>query len=307
MGVTPQGILVPMEVLRRDLNAGTATAGGNLVGTDLLGGSFIEMLRNSSVMLQLATSMTGLVGDIAIPKQTGGATSYWLDEGASPTETQQTIGQLGLTPKTVGAYTDITRKLLKQSSIDVEAFVRGDIARALGLAIDLASITGTGADGQPLGILNTTGVGLVELGDNGAAPTFGKMVDLETEVAIDNADIGALKYITNARGRGKMKQTAIESGHPAKIWENNMVNGYDAIATNQIPANLTKGDGTDLSAVMFGNFADLIIGMWGGLDLTVDPYSNSTSGTVRIVGLQDVDIAVRRAESFAVIKDMVTA
>ena len=313
LGRSAQGFLVPAEVLRRDLSVTTDSAGGYLVATDLLAANFIEMLRNRMMVQALGAIMLGgLVGDVAIPKQSGGATAYWVTESGAPTESQQTIGQLGLTPKTVGAFTDLSRKLLKQSSIDVEAFVRRDLAAVLALAIDLAAINGSGTSNQPTGILNTTGIGAVVCGDpDGAAPVWADIVGLETEVAADNADVGSLAYLTNAKVRGKLKTTEKVSSTGQFIWpdmpvEQQILNGYRAAVSNQVPSDLTKGGGSALSAVLFGNWADLVVAMWGTLDLTVDPYSNSTSGTVRVVALQDADIGVRHAESFAAIEDAVT-
>jgi len=251
-----------------------------------------------------------LVGNIAIPRATGGATAYWVAETGAPTESQQAFDQVALSPKTVGAFTDISRKLLLQSSIDVEGFVRNDLATVLALAIDLAGINGSGASNQPTGILNTAGIGSVAGGTNGLAPTYQNMIDLETAVALANADVGAMGYLTNAKVRGKLKSTQkVATYGDDFVWgEDGAVNGYAATVSNQVPSNLTKGTSTGVcSAILFGNFADLIIGQWGALDLTVDPYTGSTSGTVRVVALQDVDIAVRHAESFAAMKDALTA
>lgn len=310
-----QGIMVPADILKRslvdmqrDLNVTTATAGGNVVSTDLLAGSFIDMLRNKAMMMQpgMATVLTDLNGNIAIPRQSGGATAYWVGESGAPTESEGTFDQVTLTPKTVGAFTDFSRKLLLQSSIDVEAFVRGDIARVIALAIDAASINGSGSSNQPTGILNTTGIGDVAGGTNGLAAAWSHVVDLESEVAIDNADLGSLRYLTNTKVRGKLKQTEkVASTAQFIMGEGKELNGYEALITNQIPSDLTKGTASGIcSAAIFGNFADLLIGMWGGLDLTVDPYTGGTAGTVRVVGLQDVDIAVRHAESFAAMQDI---
>lgn len=309
-GKTPQGLMVPYEVLKRDLTVGTPADGGNLVGTNLMSGSFIELLRNAMVIDRLgAQFLTGLVGNIAIPKQSGAGTAYWVTEGNAPTESKQAIGQVPMSPKTVGAYTDISRKLLLQSSIDVEAFVQGDLAKVLGLAIQAAAIQGGGSN-EPVGILGTAGIGSVVGGANGLAPTWANIIELETDVSVANADVGTLAYLTNAKVRGKLKGTEKFASTGQVVWGdgNTPVNGYAAGVTNAVPSNLTKGTSAGVcSAVIFGNFADLIIGMWGGLDLTVDPYSNSTSGTVRVVALQDVDVAVRHAESFSAMLDALTA
>ncbi len=309
MGKAARGFFIPSEVQRRDLNVGTASAGGNLVATDLLTGSFIDILRNAMVIDRLGARMlTGLVGNIAIPKQTGAATAYWVAESGSPTESQQAFGQVTMSPKTVGAYTDISRRLILQSSMDVEGMVQTDLATVLGLAIQQAAISGSGSSNQPSGILTQVTPSVVG-GTDGAAPTWANLIELETDVAVANADVGTLGYLTNAKVRGKLKGTPKVSGQDTFIWEGGdfPVNGYQVGITNAVPSNLTKGSGNNLSAIIFGDFSSLIVGMWGSLDLMVDPYSNSTSGTVRVVALQDVDIALRHAESFATMVDAVTA
>lgn len=300
----------------RDLNVGAPTAGGNLVATELLGSSFIDLLRNAMVLDKLGvTFLRDLNGNVAIPGQTGGATGYWLAEGSPPTESQQTIGQVPLTPKTVGAFTDYTRRLLMQSSLDVEAFVRMDLASILGLMIQAGAFNGSGNSNEPTGLLNISGIGSVPGGDNGAAPTYDHMVDLETAVSVANADIGNLAYLTNAKVRGKLRKTQEFSSTNGKpVWTKGRergigdVLGYDAIVTNSMPSNLTKGTANGVcSAIAFGNWSDMVIAMWGGLDIMLDPYALATSGGKRVIALQDVDVNVRHAGSFAVMKDALTS
>ncbi len=308
-GRSAQGFFVPAEVQRRDLTVSPATAGGHTVATNLLASSFIELLRNKMAVTGLgAQFLSGLSGNIAIPRATGGATAYWVAESGAPTESQAAFDQVAMSPKTVGSFSDISRKLLLQSSIDVEAFVRNDLATVLALAIDLAAINGSGASNQPRGILATSGIGDVAGGTNGLAPTWAHIVELESDVAIANADVGTMGYLTNAKVRGKLKTTSKVSGQNGFIWEDGMLNGYTAAVSNQVPSNLTKGSSSGVaSAIIFGNWSDLIIGQWGTLDLMVDPYSGSTSGTVRVVALQDVDVAVRHAVSFSAMLDALTA
>lgn len=311
LGKDPQGFFVPQDWLeQRDMVVGIDAQGGYLKATDLLSQSFIEMLRNRMMVQRAgATILGGLVGDVAIPKQSGGATAYWVAESGAPTESNQTVAQVAMSPKTVGAFTDISRKLLKQSSVDVEAFVRRDLSTVLALAIDLAALHGSGSSNQPTGIASTSGIGSVVGGANGAAPDWDDIVDLEQEVAVDNADIGALAYMTNAKVRGKLKKTVVGTDM-RMVWENSdtPLNGYPAYVTNQVASDLDKGTSTGVcSAIFFGNWNDLLIGMWGGLDVLVDPYTGSSTGTVRVVAFQDVDIAVRHAESFAAMLDALTA
>lgn len=293
-GKAAKGILIPAEVLSRAFNAGGAantptgaTSGANLVANVLMSGSFIEMLRNRTTIMRLGTTMGGLVGTVDIPKQTGGATGYWVGEGDDATEGSPTIGQISFSPKTVAAYTDLTRRLMMQSTPDAEGIVRRDLANALAQTIDAAGYYGSGSGNTPRGIKNYTGINAKDFA--ATQPTFAELVEMETLVASDNADIGQMGYVANAAFRGHAKTTPrFGSGTESTIWEpGNTVNGYRTEITNQV----VTGD------VFFGNFADFIIAMWGGLDLTVDPYSLSKSGGLRIVMFQDVDMNLRRVES----------
>lgn len=309
MNRSPQGFFVPNEVLKRDLTVGTATAGGHTVATNLLAANFIDLLRNKMVVMKAgAQLLSGLVGSIAIPRQTGGASAFWVAESGAPTESQQAFDQVTMAPKTVGAFSDISRKLLLQSSIDIEAFVRNDLATILALEIDRVALHGSGTAPEPRGIFNVSGIGDVAGGTNGAAPTWANIIELETDVSVANADVGTLAYVTNSKVRGKLKGTEKASSTGMFVWADGAtpLNGYAAHVSNQVRSDLTKGTGTSLSAIFFGNWADLIIGQWGALDIMVDPYTGSTSGTVRVVALQDVDVAVRHAESWSVMKDAIT-
>jgi HK97 family phage major capsid protein len=282
------GIVVPNEILARDLTVGTASAGGNTVSTDLLTGSFVELLRNRLALANAGVTMlSGLQGNIAIPRQTSASTAYWVGESVAPTESQQAIDQINMTPKTVGAFVDYSRRLLLQSSIDVEAMVRSDLARVIALELDRAGIYGTGTSNQPLGLVNTTGVHSASLTSYG---TFAELIAMETSVASANADAGSLRYIMNAAARGALKSTAKDASAVAAgfVWEDGEVNGYPAIVSNQLLSN----------DALFGDFSMMIMGMWSGLDLTVDPYAGATSGTVRIIALQDVDFAIKQPVAF---------
>jgi len=288
LGRQSRGITVPQDVLRRDLNVGTSTAGGNLVATELDAGSFIDLLRNASALDQAgATVLTGLTGNVAIPRQSGAATAYWVAESGSPTESQQTVDQVSLVPRTVAAFTDYSRKLMIQSSIDVENMVRNDLARVIALKIDYAGLYGTGASNEPLGLKNTTGIGTEDFA--AATPTFAEVVALESDVATANALLGTPVYLMNAAMRGSLKTKPKDAGSGLFVMEGELVNGYRGVLSNQV----ASGD------LWFGNFADLIIGYFSGLDLMVDPYTHSTSGTVRVVAMQDCDIAIRHPESFS--------
>lgn len=295
IGRTAKGFFMPMAdlSLKRDLSAGVDAKGGYTVQTDVLGGSLIELLRNKTQVFGLGTRLlSGLQGDIAIPKADGGATAYWLAEAAAVTPSDQNFAQVGLTPKRLAAATAYTKQLVAQSSIDVENFVRDDLMRVIALAIDLAVLEGTGAAGQPTGILNTAGINTVTFG---AAPTWAKVVEFETAVATDNADIGSLNYLTTPGVRGAWKTTAKAANTSDFLWQTNdtPVNGYGADVTNQITND----------KVFYGDFSQSLVGMWDGMDVVVDPYSLSLNGQIRIVMQNLVDVAIRHAESFCVSTD----
>ena len=280
------GIVIPNEVLRRDLLVDIPTAGGNLVADELLAGSFIDLLRNRLALAQAGVTMlTGLQGNISIPRQTSAATAYWVGENVAPQESQQAIDQVNMTPKTVAAFVDYSRRLLLQSSIDVEGMIRNDLARVLALEIDRAGIYGTGSTNQPLGLINTTGIGTETLTNAG---TFAQLIAMETDVAAANADAGSMRYIMNATARGALKSTSKAGNEAIFVWENNEVNGYPVIVSNQLLSN----------DALFGDFSQMVMGMWSGLDLMVDPYAGATAGTVRVIAHQDLDVAVKQPASF---------
>ena len=288
-GKDAQGIMLPADVLRnwnRDMN--TSDDSG-LVAEDYRGGDFIDVLRNSSSVMQAgATMLRGLQGNVVIPKKTVGSAGGWIaTEGAAAAESEMTTGSITLSPKVIGAFTDATRLLLSQSSLDVENLIRNDLTQALATAIDLGALAGTGSSGQPTGISGTSGINTTTFA--AATPTWAEIVAMESAVANDNALSGSLGYICRPADFGTLKTVEKASGTAQFVVNpDNSMNGYNVVRSNQV----TSGD------FYFGNFADLLIGMYGGLDITVDPYALSTSGGVRIVALQTVDVAVRHAVSF---------
>ncbi|MDQ1345055.1 MAG: hypothetical protein QG586_585 [Pseudomonadota bacterium] len=314
LGKTSRGLMVPEDVLRRDLITGTTSGtakGGNLVATDLLSGSFIDVLRNKMVLPAAgARFMAGLQGNVAIPKKTTSSTSYWVGENAAPTEGAMVFGQVTMSPKTLAAYVDFSRRLAIQSSLDVENMVRDDLTTGIAVALDEAGLGGAKTNG-PTGVRGTSGIGSVAIGTNGGAPTWASIVGLEKAVEVDNALLGSLAYITNAAVRGKLKTTPKQSsgveGNFLLGESATSLNGYNFLTTNAVPSNLTKGSATSVcSAMLFGNWSDLIIGQWSGIDLLVDPYTGSKEGTVRVTAFVDVDVAVRYAESFSAVLDYTT-
>jgi HK97 family phage major capsid protein/HK97 family phage prohead protease len=289
-GKTPQGIMVPADVLGRAFSTTTPAggAGGNLVATELQSGSFIELLRKRAWVLRKARRLAGLVGNVDIPRQKSGTAAYWVGEGGAPTGSEIGTDKISFNPKTLAAYSDITRRMLIQATPDAEMLTRADLLKSMGLEIDRAAIYGSGTANQPRGVRNMSGINAVAFA--GVRPTHAELVAMETEIAADDADVDSMCYCGNAKFRGHAKTTLkFEAAGSATIWEpGNTVNGYEACISNQVE----DGD------VFFANWDDLIVAMWGGLDLTVDPYALSTTGGVRIITFQDVDFGIRHPESF---------
>ena len=290
-----KGFFIPQDIMSdkfsRALSAGTATAGGFTVDSQLMVSDMIELLRNKTLVSQLgARTLSGLVGNIAIPRVAGGATAYWLAENGTVTASDQSFGQLGLVPHRLVGDTAYSKELLIQSSLDVEAFVREDLMRVLAIEKDRAAINGLGAAGEHLGILNTTGVGTVTFG---AAATWPKVISFETAVANANADIGHMAYLTTPNTRGVWKGAVKVTNQAVFLWQDGEVNGYPAAATKQVPSD----------KVIFGNFSDLIIAEWAGIDVVVDPYSLKKSGQIEVTTTLWTDVGVRHPGSFCVSTD----
>lgn len=294
----PDGFYIPDDVMsHRDLSAGDATKGGFTVGTDLLSGSMIDLLRNKMLVARMGvTTLGGLVGNIAIPKTTGGAIAYWVPETGEINKTDQSFGQLGLTPHRLGADTAFSKELVMQSSIDVEAFVRADLMRVLALEKDRAALNGLGSAGEPIGIMNETGINTITFG---GAATWADIVDFETQIATANADVNSMNFMTSPAVRGKWKTVEKFASTGMTLWEKGTergvgeVNGYPAFATNQIPGN----------RVIFGNWSDLVLADWAGVDVVVDPYSLKKLAQIEVTINIWTDNGIRNAVSFCVSTD----
>lgn len=289
---------VPLEVQarpipqKRDISV-AAQGGGYLVATNNQG--FIELLRNKAVAFQLgATRLSGLVGNVTVPKQSAAATAYWLaSETTQITESNQTFVQVALTPKTVGAYTEVSRLLTLQSSPDAEGLIMSDLAKVTALAVDLAAFHGSGGSGQPQGVVGSSDVGSTTATTIGTG-TYGKMLDFQEDLATANALEGSLGYVTTPAVAKLLAGYSRFANTDTPIWDGNLHSGIvaklPALTSNQITAGY----------MIFGNWAELIIGEWGILAVEANPYANFQAGIVGIRAMYTVDVAVRHGQSFSV-------
>lgn len=309
-GISISGVGIPgflmheKRAIHQVDDGGSNTVGAKLKPTDM--GSLIDLLKPDLVAQQLgATMLTGLKGDLALPKALTGMTAVWETEVADANDTNATFGEVKLAPNRLAAYTDVSKLLLNQSSIDIEGWVRQEISRAVSVALETALITGTGS---PItGIIATSGVGDVNFGAAGGAPTHALLAAMEAEVAIDNALMGSLGWMTNHKVRSKLRTVSKDAGSGQFIWEpGDTILGYKTGITSLVPSDLSKSTGSNLSAIIFGNWNDLLIGNWGGYDLTVDPYTQGIKAVVRLVINSFWDIKLRNAQSFAFTNEVIT-
>ncbi|MGB2832986.1 MAG: phage major capsid protein [Methylotenera sp.] len=286
-----KGFYVPYEVQKRDLTAGTPANGGYLVATDNLASNFIDLLRNRSVVTRMgATMLTGLVGNVTIPKQTGAGTAVWLaNEATAGTESQPVIGQLPLTPKNVMAYTEISRQLMLQSSPSADSIVMNDLAQVIALGIDVAALSGSGASGQPLGITGTAGIGSV----TGTTLGYAGIVEFQTDVAQANALALSSGYVTTPTVAGLLKQRQRFASTDTPIWTGNIldgeIEGFKAMSTMQMSAG----------SMIFGDWSQVVIGEWGMLEIALNQYANFTAAITGIRAIQTCDIGVRIPGAFS--------
>ena len=303
-----------------------ATTGGNLVETDLLADDFIEALRNSSPVVGLGVrTLTGLVGDVAIPRRSGVASVYYLaNETTAITQGESTFDQVTMSPKNLAALSKYSRQTLLQATPGIEELVRRDLTDGINAAVDSAVLNGSGSSGQPTGIRNTSGIGSVAMGTNGGAITMEKIVDLETEVTQDNAFGPNMAYVTNAKVMGglkKLRAGGSSATDGAFLYNTDLqavgrgptpltLNGYPIAVTNAVPSNLTKGSSSSVcSALVAGDFSQAMLGFYGnGLEITVGTDSDDFSKALTSVrGIITFDVAVRQASAFASIEDITTA
>jgi HK97 family phage major capsid protein len=320
IGTSLSGYGIPAIALRvsrteqekRDSTAGTAGEGGNTIATELES-SWISGLRNKIALVDAgAVFMTDLVGNVAIPRQTALPSFTWSTENATATETNVTWDQVTLSPNRLNGFIDISKQLLRQSSLDIERIIVDELTSGAARAFDDAGINGTGASNQPTGILALAGTYAVVMGTNGLAPTWATTVEYETGVAAANALMGNPSYVTNAKVRGKMKNVEKASNTGLFLWDdrnaNTPINGYKTVISNAVPSTLTKGSSSGVcSAMVFGNWSDMMMATWGGLDLLINPYTKGKEALVEVIVNMYADIAYRHAESFAVCEDILTA
>lgn len=315
--LSANGVGVPLIIIGGTKRAMTATGtttvtgdqGGLTIPTQIQ--PILSGLKDKMVLGSLGvTYLTGLSGNLEFPKASN-ASAAWATENGDASETSPTVGQITMSPKRLAAFMTLSKQLLYQSSDSIEAWAQNEIAQSIAIAVESAAINGTGSNNQPSGLLAASGIASVAGGTNGLAPAWSHIVALESAIANNKADIGTLAYLTNPKVRGKLKTTTkATSGDSVMVWDTNdsPLNGYKAGVSTLVPSNLTKGTSSSVcSAIIFGNWAELFIGQWAGLDIVVDPYTVAGKNQIKLVVNSLWDVMVRRPEAFAAMLDALTA
>lgn len=289
---SPGGIFVPLEIQQRDLTATMAGAGGYLVGGKAPPGSFIEALRARSVVRRIgATIIGGLRENAPIPRQSNTSTAQWLTgEATTITASEQSFGEVVLAPKTIGALTILSAQLAQQSP-SAEAIVQADLGASVALGMDAAAIYGAGTLGEPLGIINTSGIGTV----SGTSLAYAGCLEFQSDVlanAMRNRD--TLGYVTTTAIAKLLASRQRFTGSDATLWEGNLADGtiagLPAMSSEQIPAG----------HMLFGDWSQLLIGEWGIVEVVTDPFTYFATRRIQVRAMYTVDIGLRHEQSFSV-------
>lgn len=308
-GFSPEGFFVPVDAYSRGFSAGTAGEAGNMVQTSVLGNEFIDVLRNSLVLNQLGIRVLGgLTSNIAIPRKSSASTIASYAEIAAITASNPATTQITMAPKRVGGQVLYSKQALIQANPDVDMMLRDDLAQGVAVQIENLAINGTGASNQPRGLFNFNGIGSVVGGTNGLALAWAHLVDLESACANSNSEPDARAgYLINTKVRGASKKIQKAANLPF-IWDNGPqpLNSYRAAVTNNVSSTGTKGTASGIcsSAAFSSDWSDLVLALFGGLDIVVDPYSQAGTGQVVITANQFIDVACRQPASFAAITDL---
>ena len=304
-----EGVFLPSSFLRTYYytNGSEANYGQAFIEQTAL--SYEGKLRGAMLGERLGVRyINGLQGQVAIV--TGGADASWVAEEAAASKEKPAYTKAVLSPKRLQVLQGITYDLLHQSTKDVDRLIMEDMVKAHAAALDAAIFAGSGSNGQPIGVLNNTGINSIYAGASnsaGAAATYAKLVQMETEVGIDNGLLDNLAYVSNAKVQGALKTIPQINGYPFYLMNDGKVNGYPFYMTNAIPSNVTVGSTANCSSALFGPWGEVLVGGWGGLQFIVDPYTAKANGVLEISAMAYHDVLVRHPAAFCALVGITTA
>jgi len=316
VSVSAHSIKIPSEVFKRDMTAtggSSGSEGGVNIQTSV--GSIIDVLLPRTVLRGLGVQqLSNLVGNLDLPTASTLPSAGWNTENGSATEKSPAFSKVTFSPKRLAAYIQVSNQLMLQSSNSIDAYVRNWLLQAMAQSMEAAAIKGGGSN-EPTGIIANANVNVVFAGGatsnatnaNGAAPVWADVVNLMK--AVENANGEGVAYLTNPLVKAKLQTTPRQSSGVEGnfIWPagGSELNGYPVATSTLVPSNLSKGSSSTLSAAIFGDFSKMALASWGGMELTVDPYSGATAGLTNVVLNAYMDCNLLQPAAFAVCKDIV--
>jgi HK97 family phage major capsid protein len=291
-GRPAEGLFIPTEVF--ETRVLTTSTGSELVPTEHRPDQYISALVASSVVRGMgARVLSGLTGNLSIPRETDSPAVGWVAENSALSTDDANFDAVTLSPKHAGALSEWSRNMLLQASPDVESLLRQMLARNLALAIDKAAILGGGAN-EPHGVLSTAGI-----------QTHAYATDLFTSnaEAISKADIANVGF---AR-RGFLTTNTVKKICMRELDANKLPVGVAPIFhnepvtfSNQVPTNLGSDSPAIDHGLIYGDWSELLIGIWSEIDILINPFSETaySKGNVSIRAMATVDCAVRHPAAF---------
>lgn len=307
----------------KDMEASTDSLGGWLVPNEIMANSLIQLLVAAVVLLKAGvTQMPNLSGSpVEIPREETDTTAYWVGETEAPTPSDMGLGMLTLEPHCAAAMTKLSQRLVRMSTPAAEMIVRRSLTRKCGLLIDLAGLRGTGGSSQPLGAVNSSGIGSVAIGTNGGEITDDILIDIMSAVRNANGleDGRSVGWIMPPQVLTKIEKLKDSNGRPlflrasegslAQKPSEGLLKGFPVYTTTQMPVNLTKGSGTGLGEILFGDMSTIVFGQWGGFEIKVSDVSEDAmkKRQIHVLAFQEVDFAVQQPGRLAICTDVKTS
>jgi HK97 family phage major capsid protein len=316
VSVSAHSVLLPSDVFKRDMSATGGTSGsegGVNIQTNV--GGIIDVLLPATVLNGLGiTRFDNLTGNLDLPTASTQPAAGWNTENGTATEKSPAFSKISFSPKRLAAYIQVSNQLLRQSSNSIDAYVRQYLINAMAIELEKAAIKGGGSN-EPTGIIGNSNVNVIYAGGassnstnaNGAAIVWADVVNAMK--AVENNNAMGQAYLTNPLVKAALQVT----GRQSSGVEGNFIlqsgagelNGYPLATTTNVPSNLSKGTSSTLSAMIFGDFSKLAVASWGGMELTVDPYSGATAGLTNMVLNAYMDVNLLQPKAFSVCKDIV--
>ena len=284
-GRKAEGAFVPFKSLEKRAN--TTVTAPELIGTDHRAQDYIGPLRESLVARALGVRvLSGLVGNVSIPKFGSGLETGWITEGQPVPEGQLSFDGVTLTPKHVGGKTEMSRQLLQQSSPGIEQLVREDLSFLIAKQIDRAIINGSGAAGEPRGILNTLGIQTADMPD-----TWLEVLAMLQK--LDDVEIANGRWLTTSTIRTLLAGTEKVVGSGSGFL-------YQGGTLADLP--LTTSKNVPEKKLILGDFSQVLLGVWSEVDILVNPFAEPaySRGGVQVRAMATVDTAVRHPQGFVV-------